>query len=92
MSEMGFYLLPTGKLHKKKNKKSRLKNFSARYIDSFYRNLANNIDNFIGSDFYGRIAYDSNIPSEEVQKYILATSDFPKGIQTDIIHCLTRDN
>ena len=83
MSEMGFYLLPAGKLLKK-NKNSRLKNFSARYIDSFYRNLANNIDNFIGSDFYGRIAYDSNISSEEVQKCILAISDFPKGIQTDI--------
>ena len=50
MSEMGFYLLPTGKFLKK-NKKSRLKNFPAGYVGSFYRNLADNVDNFIGSDF-----------------------------------------
>ena len=44
-----------------------------------------------GSDFYGRIANDSNIPSEDIQKYILATSDFAKGMQTDINHYVTRD-
>ena len=31
------------------------------------------------------------MPSEDVQKYILATSDFAKGIQTDINHYLKRD-
>ena len=51
MSEMGFYSLPTGKLHKKKTKKSRLKNFPGGCVGSFYRNLADNADNFIGSDF-----------------------------------------
>ena len=59
MSEMGFYSLPTGKLHKK-TKKIRLKKFPAGYVSSLYRNLADNVDNFIGSDFYGRIANDSN--------------------------------
>ena len=53
--------------------------------------MADNVDNHIGSDFYGRIANDSNIPSEDIQKYILATSDFTKGIQTDINHYVTRD-
>ena len=90
MSEMGFYSLPTGKLHKK-TKKGRLKNFSAGYVGSFYRYLADNVNNFIGSDFYGRIANDSNVPSEDVQKYILATSDFVKGIQTDINYYLKTD-
>ena len=50
MSEMGFYSLPTGKLHKK-TKKSRLKNFPADYVGSFYRNLADNVDNFFGFRF-----------------------------------------
>ena len=45
----------------------------------------------MGSDFYGRIANDSNIPSEDIRKYILATSDFAKGMQTDINHYVTRD-
>ena len=81
---MSFILLPTGTLHKKRKKK-RLNNFPAGYVGKFYRNLENNIDHdFLGSDFYGRTANDADIPSADVQKYILATSDFAKGIQTDM--------
>ena len=60
-----------------------MKNFPAGYVGSFYRNLADNVDNFIGSD--------SDIPDDDVQKYILATSHFPKRIQTDLNHYVTRD-
>ena len=60
-------------------------------VGSFYRNLADNVDDFLGSDFYGRIANDWNILAEDVQKYILATSVFAKGMQTDINHYVTRD-
>ena len=56
-------------------------------MGSFYRSLADNIDNFVGSDFYSRIAADSDISKED----ILATSDFAKSIQTDINHYVTRD-
>ena len=87
---MGFYSLPTGKLHKK-TKKSRLKNFPAGYVGSFHGSLANNFDNVLGSDFYGKIAGDGNIPSEDIQKYIFATSDFAKGMQTDINHYVKID-
>ena len=90
MSDTVFFSLPTGKLHKKE-KQARLKNFPVGYVANFYRNLADNVDNFIGSDFYGRITNDANLPSEDVQKYILATSDFAKGIQTDINHYVTKD-
>ena len=89
MSENGFYLLPTNKLYKKEDTQQ-LKNFPAGYVGSFYRNLAENID--IGSDFYSRMTTDANIPREDVQKYILATSDFAKSIQTDINHCHARQN
>ena len=85
-----FYLLPTSKLYKKENTK-RLKNFPAGYVGSFYRNLSDNVDNFIGSDFYSRITNDSDIPDDDEQKYILATSDFAKSIQTDINHYVARD-
>ena len=51
--------------------------------------MADNIDT--SSDFYSRIADDANIPKEDVQKYLLATSDFAKSIQTDINHYVTRD-
>ena len=90
MSDTGYYSLPTGKLHQKPET-SRLKNFPAGYVGSFYRNLADNVDTFLGSDFYRRITKDAEIPSEDVQKYILATSDFTKGMQTDINHYVTRD-
>ena len=90
MSDSVFLLLPTNKLYKKENTK-RLKNFPARYVEGFYRNLAENVHNFIGSDFYSRMTADVGIPREDVQKYILATSDFAKSIQTDINHHVTRD-
>ena len=60
-------------------------------MGSFYRDLADNVDNFLGSDFHGRIAKDVNIPSADIQKYILPTSDFAKGMQNDINHYVTRD-
>ena len=88
MSESGFCLLPTNKLYKKENTRQ-LENFPAGYVGSFYRNLADNIDK--GSDFFSRITADADIPREDVQKYILATSDFAKSIQTDINHYVTRD-
>ena len=90
MSESGFYLLPTNKLYKIE-KAFRLKNFLAGYVGSFYRNLSDNVDNFLGSDFYSRITGDADIPKEDVQKYILETSDFAKSMQTDINHYVTRD-
>ena len=52
MRETGFYSLPTGKLHKKPEQ-GRLKNVPAGYVGNFYRNLADNVNNFLGSDFYG---------------------------------------
>ena len=75
MSDSGFFLLPTNKLYKKENTR-RLKNFPAGFVGNFNKNLADNVENFTGSDFYTRIASDANIPREDVQKYILATSDF----------------
>ena len=88
MSDPGFFLLPTNKLYKKENTR-RLKNFPAGYVGNFYRNLADNINT--DSDFYSRIAADADIPKEDFKKYLLATFDFAKSIQTDINHYVTRD-
>ena len=63
MSESGFYLLPTNNLYKKE-KTHRLKNFPAGYVENFYRNLADNVDNFTGSDFYSRITADADLPKK----------------------------
>ena len=88
MSDTGFFLLPTNKLYKKEDTR-KLKIFPAGDVRSFYRNLADRIDT--DSDFYSRIANDANIPMEDVQKYLLATSDFAKSMQTDINHYVTKD-
>ena len=85
---LGFFLLPTNKLYRKENTR-KLKNFPARYVGSFYRDLVDNVNTT--SDFYSQIEADTDIPKEDVQKYILATSDFAKSIQTDINHYVTRD-
>ena len=71
MSEMGFYSFPTGKLYKKTKKRTRLKTFPTRYVGSFYMNLVDNVDNFLGSDFYERIGNDFDIPREDVQNISL---------------------
>ena len=87
MSETSFYLLPTNKLYKEEKTK-RFKNFPAGYIGSFYRNLAENVDNFVGSDFYSQIAKGSDLPEDDVQKYILYSCyvRLRKGIQTGTNH------
>ena len=51
---MSFISLSTGKLYNKKEKR-KLKNFPAGYVGRFYRNFADNVDNFLGSDFKVRL-------------------------------------
>ena len=58
---MSFMSLPTGTLYKKPEKK-KLRNFPAGYVGKFYRNLADNVDNFLGSEFYRRIAMMLKFP------------------------------
>lgn len=72
----------TAKLHKKTETK-KLKYFPASYAGRFYSNLANNTDNEASSDFYGRIANDVNISFEDVQRFLLASNDFAKGMQDE---------
>ena len=76
---MFFASLPAGKLYKK-NEKKKLKNSPTGYLGKFYRNLGDNVDSFSESDFYGRIANDADVSSQDVQRYLLATSNFSKGI------------
>ena len=55
---MCFISLLMGKLYKKPEK-IKLKNFPAGYVGRFYRNLADNVNNFLSSDFSGRIAKEN---------------------------------
>ena len=81
--------LPMGKLYKKAEKKA--KTFPAGYLGRFCRNFSNNFDSVLGSDFYRRIANDADIHSEDVQKFLLGTSDFSKGTQGNTNHYITQE-
>ena len=73
-----------------KKKILRIKNFPAEYVGNFYRNLADRVHN-VQSNFLCAISNDTSIPKDDVQKYLLATLDFAKSMQTDINHYVTRD-
>ena len=61
--------------------KQKIKKFSSQFfVGRFYRNHANNVDSAINSYFYGRNANDT----EDIKKYLLATSHVAKGMQDDI--------
>ena len=60
-------------------------------METFYRDLANNVDSAVTSGFYGWIANDADTPSDNIQKYLLATTYFAKGMQNDINHYVTCD-
>ena len=87
---MSFITLRTGRIHKE-TKSKKLKTFPTGYVGKFYRNLANNVDGAVRPDFYGRIIRYADIPSSNVEKYLLAISDYAKGMQNDHNHYVTRD-
>lgn len=74
---MAFYSLPSGKLHKK-TKVKRLKKIPAGYKNRFYRDIGDPYDKSFDSNFQHEIINDA--PSEDVKNYLLATSDFGKGM------------
>ena len=81
---MNFISLRTDKLHKKTEAK-KVKNFSAGYVGRFYSDLANDVDSAAKCNFYGRIANGVDIPSEDVQKYLLPISGFARGMQGETL-------
>ena len=71
----------------------RLNKIPTRYKNRFYRDLGDSFDKFFDSNFQRKII--SNAPSEDVKNYLLAISDFGKGIQDDInmyVMCGKSDN
>ena len=75
----------------KSKKKNKLKKISAGYIEKLYKNLAQNVNSAVGHEFYGRVATDTTMSMEDIQKYLLATSDNGRGMQDDINLYVTRD-
>ena len=85
---MVYYSLLTGKLHKK-TKTKKLAKIPASYESRFYKTLADPFD----KPFNALFQYDiiSKAPNDDVKNYLLATSNFGKGMQDDINKYVTRD-
>ena len=76
---------------RKKTKTKKLKNFPAGYLGRFYRNHAKDIDSSVNRGFYSKITNDTDVPSEDVPKYLLATSDLATAMEDGINLHVTRD-
>ena len=76
----------------KKTETKKLKNFPVGYVGRLYRYLAQKHRySSVNEHFYDKVANDPDIPSEDVQKYMLTTSNFTIGIQDDINLYVMRD-
>ena len=85
---MAYYSLPTGKLHKKAETK-KLAKIPASYESRFCKTL----DDLFDQPFDTYFQHDaiSKVPSDDVKNFLLATSNFGKGMQDDINISVTRD-
>ena len=76
---------------RKKTKSKKLKNFPAGYLGKFYRKHAKDVDSSVKRGFYSKMTNDAEVLSEDVQKYLLATSDLARAMQDGINLHVTRD-
>ena len=85
---MAHYYLRTGRLHKKAETK-RLSTIPPNYESRFYKTLDDPLNKSFDTCFQRDVL--SKAPSKDVKKYLLATSDFGKGMQDDINMYVNRD-
>ena len=77
----GFISLPRNGTHKKEETK-RLNILPSNFVEFFYRDWLGGIDFSQDSDFQQQLV--KNKPSEDVKKYLLATSEFDEEIKGEI--------
>ena len=77
----GFISLPRARIHKKEPTK-KLNNLPGNFAESFYKDWLNEIDFSGNTDFQQSIV--NKTPSEDIKKFLLATSDFGNEIQGEL--------
>ena len=77
----GVISLPCARIHKKEETK-RLNNLPNNFFETFHKDWLDSIDFSRDTDFQQEIL--KNLPSEDVKKYLLATSEFGKEVQGEI--------
>ena len=76
----GFISLPRNRLHKKE--KTKKLNLPSNSIESFYKDFLGGIDFSQDNDFQQQLV--NNPLSEDVKKFLLATSNFGEEIQGEL--------
>ena len=76
----GFISLPRNRIHKKEETKKL--NLRSNFVESFYKEFLDGIDFSQDNDFQQQLV--NNPLSEDVKKFLLATSNFGEEIQGEL--------
>ena len=86
---MSYFSLPRGKLHKKEEIK-KLNNLLSNYSRLFYKDRANSLDVDLPSTVANKILADGQPLIDDIKNFLLGTSHYARGIQSDIDLYVTR--
>ena len=86
---MSYFSLPGGKLHKKEEIK-KLNNLTSNYSRLFYKDRANDVDVDLPSTVANKILAEYQILTDDIKNFLLGTSNYARGIQSDIDLYVTR--
>ena len=80
---MSYFSLPRGKLHEKEEIK-KLSNLTSNYSRLFYKDRANDVDVDLPSTVASKILAEGQPLTDDIKNFLLGTSDYAKGIKSDI--------
>ena len=86
---MSYFSLPRGKLHKKEEIK-KLNNLLSNYSRLFYKDTANGADVDLRSTVANKILAEGQPLIDDIKNVLSGTSDYARGIQSDIDLYVTR--
>ena len=86
---MSYYSLPCIKLHEKDEMK-KLNNLTSNYSRLFYRDRANDVDVDLPSTVANKMLVEGQPLTDDIKNFLLGTSDYARGIQSDINLYVTR--
>ena len=86
---MCYYSLPRVKLHKKDEIK-KLSNLTSNYSRLFYKDRTNDVDEDLPPTVANKILAEGQPLADDMKNFLLGTSDYARGIQSDIDLYVTR--
>ena len=86
---MSYYSLPRVKLHKKDEIK-KLNNLTSNYSRLVYKDRANDVDVDLPSTVANKLLAEGQPLTDDIENFLLGTSDYARGIQSDIDLYVTR--